>query len=70
MGGGGSLIFSYIRRFGLFYSRGGGFKISNFDILGGGGFRKMNILLGMKILWMFLGSSQNWAIIRGNFCVF
>ena len=65
--GGGTLIFSYIRRFWLFYSRGG-VKISNFDILGG--FRKMNILLGMKILWMFLGSSQNWAIIRGNFYVF
>ena len=31
------------------------------------GFRKKNILLGMKILWIFFGSSQNWAICRGHF---
>ena len=35
----------------------------------------MNILLGMKILWMFFffwggGSSQNWAIFRGSFYAF
>ena len=38
-GGGGTLIVSYIRRLGPFL----GFKILNFNILGGGGFRKMNI---------------------------
>ena len=26
------------------------------------GFRKLNIFGGMKILWIFLGSSQNWTI--------
>ena len=45
-GGGYSDTFICIRRLGLFF---GGFKIS--IILGV--FRKMNILLGMKILWMF-----------------
>ena len=50
--GGGTLIFLYIRRLGLFL----GFKILNFNILGGGGggFRKNNIFLGMNILWIFL----------------
>ena len=27
----------------------------------GGGFRKINIFWGMKILWIFFGSSQNWT---------
>ena len=27
----------------------------------------MNILLGMKTVWIFLGSSQNWTILRGLF---
>ena len=48
-GGGGTLIFSYIRRLGPFF----GSKILNFNIffslfLGGGGFRKMNIFGGLK----------------------
>ena len=30
-----------------------------------GGFRKTNILGGMKILRIFLGSSQNWTILWG-----
>ena len=34
----------------------------NTFFFGGGG--------GMKILWKILGSSQNWAILRGNFYVF
>ena len=50
----------------------GEFKILNFNILGV--FRKKNILLGMKILWIFFfgggGSSQNWTIFRGHFCAF
>ena len=25
----------------------------------------MNIFLGMKILWIFFGSSQNWTVFRG-----
>ena len=45
--GGGTLIFSYIRRLGTFF----GFKILNFNIFLG--FRKMNIFFGMKILWIF-----------------
>ena len=40
-GGGDTLIFSYIRRFWLFL----GFKILNFNILGG----------IQKIVWIFLG---------------
>ena len=27
----------------------------------------MNILLGMKTVWIFFGSSQNWTILRGLF---
>ena len=27
----------------------------------------MNSFGGMKILWIFLGSSQNWIIFRGYF---
>ena len=51
VGGGGTLIFSYIRRLGPFF---GGFKILNFDIFGVF-FRKINISLGMKILRIFFG---------------
>ena len=35
-----------------------------------GVFRKMNIFGGMKILWIFLESSQNWTICRGHFYAF
>ena len=57
--GGGTLIFSHIRRLGLFFL----FKILNFNIFGV--FRKMNIFLDMKILRIFFGgSSQNWASFR------
>ena len=34
-----------------------------FDILGG--FRKMNILLGMKILWMFFGGHHKIGLSLG-----
>ena len=49
---GGTLIFSFIRRIGHW---GGGVKDLNFNMFEG--FRKMNILGGMKILRIFLGSS-------------
>ena len=41
---------------------GGGskFRISIFF----GVFRNMNIFGGMKILWIFFGSSQSWASLR------
>ena len=56
---GGTLIFSHIRRLWLFF----GFKILNFKNYWV--FRKMNIVLDMKILWiLFGGSSQNWASLR------
>ena len=32
--------------------------------------RKMNIFWGMKILWIFFGSSQHWTIFRGHFYAF
>ena len=51
---GGTLIFSYIRRLRLFLEGGG--KILNFDIFGG--FQKNDILLGMKILWIFFGGHK------------
>ena len=63
-GGGGTMIFSYIRRL-----RGVGVKILNFDIFGG--FQKNDIIFGMKILWIFFfWSSQNRAIFRGHFYAF
>ena len=57
-GGGGSLIFSYIRRFGSF------FWGSNFDFqIFGGVFRKMNIFWGTKILWIFFGVKTDFYAI-------
>ena len=47
IGGGGAEIFIYIRRLGPFL----GFKILNFNILGG--FRNIIIFGGMKILWIY-----------------
>ena len=49
-GGGGTLIFSYINRLRSFLG------VKNFEshyFGGGGGFRKINIFLGMTILWLF-----------------
>ena len=48
-GGGGTLIFSYIRRLGSFF----GFKILNFNIFWV--FRKMIIFSGYEDFWTFLG---------------
>ena len=35
----------------------------------GGGYTILNVL-GKEMLWVFLGSSQNWTGFRGHFCVF
>ena len=51
-GGGGTLIFSYIRRLRLRLFFLGGVKILNFNNFEG--FQKNDILLGMKILWIIL----------------
>ena len=59
-GGGGTLIFSYIRRLGSFF---GGFKILNFNIFWV--FRKMNIFLGRKILWIFFGGHNKIELYLG-----
>ena len=65
-GGGGTLIFSCIRRLGPFFWG----QIFEFQIFFGV-FRKTNIFLGMKILWIFFwGLSQNWTSFRAYFYVF
>ena len=66
---GGTLIFSYIRRLGTFFGvQNFKFCISIFFFGGGGGggwgFRKINIFLGVKILWIFFGVITNWTIFR------
>ena len=60
-GGGGTLIFSHIRRLGPFF----GFKILNLNIFGG--FHKMNILRGMKILWIFFWGHHKIGLVGGSF---
>ena len=58
-GGGGTLIFSHIRRLGPFF----GFKILNFNIFWG--FQKNEYFLGvLRFVNIFGGSSQNWASLR------
>ena len=64
-GGGGTLKFLYIRRLGLFFGVQN-FEFQNFLLV----FKKINIYLGMKILWIFLGSPQNWPIFMGHFFAF
>ena len=60
MGGGGTLIFSHIRRLGLFFW---GFKILNFNFLGD--FQKNEYFLGYEnFVDIFWGSSRNWASLR------
>ena len=60
--GGGTLIFSYIRRLGSFF----GFKIMNFIIFWG--FQKNEYFLGYEyFVDIFWGSSQNSTIFRGHF---
>ena len=48
-GGGGTLIFSHIRRLGLFF----GVQNSEFQYFFG--FQKNEYFWGMKILWIFFG---------------
>ena len=46
-----------------------GFKILNFNIFGG--FQKIEYFLGYEdFVDIFLGSSQNWTVIRGSFYAF
>ena len=59
--GGGTLIFSCIRRLGSF------FGVQNFEFQYFGGFRKMNIFGGMKILWIFWGVIIKMNFISGSF---
>ena len=60
MGGGGTLIFSYIHRLGSFL----GFKILNLTIGGGGGGQK-KYFFGMKILWIFFGGHHKIGLYSG-----
>ena len=55
-GGGGTLIFSYIRRL------GSSFRVQNFEFQYFWGYEDL-----MDIFW---GSSENWTIFRGHFYVF
>ena len=66
-GGGYSDIFihTYIRRLCPFFW----FKILNFDIFLG--FQKNKYFFGYEnFVDIFLGSSQNWTILRGHFYAF
>ena len=68
---GGTLIFLYMRKLGLFFflGGGGGFKILNFNNFWG--FQKNEFFWGYEdFVDIFLGSSQNWTIFRGNSCAF
>ena len=64
-GGGGALIFSYIRRLGSLF----GFKILNFNILLGFQKNKKNFRYE-DFVDIFWGSSQNLTIFRGHFYAF
>ena len=59
-GGGGTLIFSYIRRLVPFFWD----QIFEFQYFLGV-FRKMNIFLGMKILWLFFGGHPKIGLVLG-----
>ena len=58
-GGGGALIFSYIRRLGSFLCVK--FRISIFVWV----FRKVNIFLGMKLLWIIFGDHHKIGLYLG-----
>ena len=63
--GGGTLIFSYIRRLGSFF----GVNILNYNNFWG--FQKNNYFLGYEVFRdIFWGSSLNWTIFRGHFYAF
>ena len=64
-GGGGTLIFPYIRRLGPFLG------VQNFEFRYFLGFQKNKYFLGYEnVVDIFLGSSQNWTIFRGHFYAF
>ena len=63
-GGGGTLIFSYIRRLGSFLG------VQNLDFNIFGVFRKNEYLLGLEDMNICFGSSQNWTTFRGHFYAF
>ena len=58
-GGGGTLIFSYIRKLRPFF----GVKFLNFNIFLG--FQKKNIFWGMKILCIFFGGHPKIGLVLG-----
>ena len=58
-GGVGTLIFSYMRRVGLF------FRIQNFEFQYFWGFQKTEYFIGYEDI--FWGSSQNWIYIYRSF---
>ena len=59
VGEGSTLIFSYIRRRGLF------FWVQNFEVQFFSGFQKNEHFLGMKILWIFLGDHHKIRLYLG-----
>ena len=60
--GKGTLILSYIHRLGLF------FWVQNFEFQYFLGFQKNDYCFGYEdFVDIFLGSSQNWTIIKGSF---
>ena len=59
-GGGGTLIFSYIRRLGFYFF---GFKFLNFNIFGV--FQKSEYFLGMKILWIIFWVHPKIGLVLG-----
>ena len=63
-GGGDTLLFSYIRRFGPFFW----FKILNFNIFGG--FQQNEYFLGYGFVDISMVSSQNLPSFRGHFYAF
>ena len=61
VGGGVTLIFSYIRRLGTF------FWVQNFEFqYFFGVFRKIDIVLGMKILWIFVWGHHKIGLYLGE----
>ena len=66
-GGGGTLIFSYLRRLGSYF-----FLVQNFEFQYFLGFSEKNdyFLEYEDFVDTFSGSSQNWTIFSGHFYVF
>ena len=60
-GGGGTLVFSYIRRLGSFF----GLKTLNFNIFLGFSEKLIIYFWGMKILWIFFGGHHKIGLYLG-----